>query len=353
MPLLKIGLMGFGQIAQSIYQKILARLPDVELVAVAEADPERFEEAKHLFPHALIFPNYQELLELLQIDAIIICLPNSLHADAAITSLRKGKHVYLEKPLATNLEEGQRILEVWKRSGKIGMVGYNLRFNRLYLSLKQHIQERKIGELVSARSVFSTSARGLPNWKQNRKSGGGVLLDLGSHHIDLIHFLFEQKVTCVSCNLRSQRSEEDSGTLHLRLANGLLVQSFFSLSAINEDRFEMYGFKGKVTVDRYFSLDVEIMPPTLHLARLRWLWGKLRSLKHSSYLFEKYRAPVFEPSYQIALSHFIKAVKTNQPVHPNFTDGYRSLAVLIAAEESARTGRTISIPDVIYEDSTH
>jgi predicted dehydrogenase len=353
MPLLKVGLIGFGQIAQSVHKKILTRLPDVELVAVAEADPNRFEEAKHLVPHALVFLNYQELLDLPQIDAILICLPNSLHAEATITSLRKGKHVYLEKPLATNLEEGQRILEVWKRSGKIGMIGYNLRFNRLYQSLKQRIQERSIGELISARSIFSTPARGLPNWKQNRKSGGGVLLDLGSHHIDLVHFLLEQKVSCVSCNLRSQRSEEDSATLQLQLDDGLLVQSFFSLSAFNEDHFDIYGNAGKLSVDRYLSLAVEITPPTLHLARLRRLWRKWRSLKHSLYLFEKYRAPVFEPSYQIALSHFIKAVKTNQPVRPDFTDGYRSLAVLIAAEESYRTGRTISIPDVIYEDSTH
>lgn len=346
MSTLKVGLIGCGKVAQSIHLKILTRLPCVELIAIAEPDSGRRESASRQAQKTTAFDNYQDLLERQDVDAVIICLPNVLHAEATVAALQKGKHVYLEKPFATNLSDGRRMLAAWKQANTVGMMGYNYRWNRLLQATREYVQSGKLGEIISVRSVFSTAAKTLPSWKQTRASGGGVLFDLASHHIDLVHFFFGQEVREVCAGLRSLKSEGDSATLQLRLDNGLLVQSFFSLSSVEEDRFEIYGSSGKLTVDRYQSLDVEITSPIYGAARLKRLWQGMHSLSHSPYILEKLRSPNHEPSYQIALTRFVAAIQTNQSAAPDFWDGYRSLTVIAAVEESAETGRVVSLSNL-------
>lgn len=342
MPPLKVGLMGCGHIAQLVHLRVLTRLPDVELVALAEPDPHLREQACRQAPAAVAFSDYPELLERSGVEAVVICLPNALHAAAAVAAMERGKHVYLEKPMATDIDEAQTVLTAWQRAGVVGMMGFNYRFHPLYQRMRQHIQSGRLGELVGMRSVFCTPARPLPTWKQSRHSGGGVLLDLASHHVDLVRFFFGQEVREVSVALRSQRSEDDTATLQLRLDDGLLVQSFFSMNAVDEDCFEIYGTAGKLAVNRYLSLDVEFTDPAPNFSRLK-RWGQgLTSLIRSRHLLNKILAPAREPSYQAALSQFIAAVRNRRPASPDFVDGYRSLAVIAAAEESARTGQVVA-----------
>lgn len=346
MSTLKVGLMGCGRIAQSVHLSVLTHLPEVELVALAEADPERLKKARRLVPKAVVFDHYEKLSKMKEVEAVIICLPNDLHAEAAIASLQQGKHVYLEKPLATSPEQARRVLEVWQSTQLVGMIGFNYRFNPLYRATQQYLQAGSLGKLVGGRSIFSTTGRNLPNWLQTRSTGGGVLLDLASHHTDLVRFFFGQEVREVFASLRSLHSEDDSAMLQLKLSDGLMVQSFFSISSIEEDRFEVYGRTRKLFVDRYLSLCVEIYGPTVDSVRLRQLWHGLKTLIHVPYLLKKIRAPGHEPSYREALTHFITATRTHRPATPDFYDGFRSLMVIGAAEESARTGRPVTIPDL-------
>ncbi len=350
MPSLKVGLLGCGRIAQLVHLSVLTHLPGVELVALAETDPDRLERASHLAPKAIAFDHYEKLLKMKEVEAVIICLPNDLHAEATIASLQQRKHVYLEKPLATNLDEARRVLEVWQSTHLVGMIGFNYRFNPLYRTTQQYLQAGSLGKLVGGRSIFSTTGRNLPDWLQTRSTGGGALLNLASHHTDLIRFFFGQEVREVFASLGSLHSEDDSAMLQLKLSDGLMVQSFFSISSIEEDRFEVYGQTGKLFVDRYLSLCVEIYGPTLDSVRLRQLWHGLKTLIHVPYLLKKIRAPAHEPSYREALTHFITAARTHRPATPDFYDGFRSLMVIGAAEESVRTQRMVSVPDLAIED---
>jgi predicted dehydrogenase len=281
---------------------------------------------------------------------VIICLPNTLHAEVAIAALECGKHIYLEKPLATNLDEGRKVLTAWRRAGVVGMIGFNLRLHALFQQAKQYLQSGRLGPLVGVRSIRSTATQALPPWKLKRQSGGGVLLDLASHHLDLVHFLFEQSVHEVSAELWSQRSEDDSAMLQLRLADGLCVQSFFSMNGVEEDRFEVYGQAGKLTVDRYHSLKVEITDPTHDVSWLGRLKREMWVLARSPSLWTKLFTPHREPSYRMALSRFVEAVRTNRPTSPDLRDGYRSLAVIEAAELSAKMRRPVGLSEIVSED---
>ncbi len=345
---LKAGLLGAGRIAQLVHIPLLTSLPDVELLAFAESDLNARRRVQRMAPKAAALADYHEVLEMPEIEAVLICLPDALHAEAAIAALEKGKHIYLEKPLARNVEEGQRILTAWQRSGLIGMIGFNYRFNRLYQELKRRVQSGEIGPLRHVRTVFSTHMKNQE--RQNSWKPSHVLLRLASHHIDLVRFFFDQEVEEVFAELAPQESDHDSATLYLKLANGLTVQSFFSTQTVEEDRVEIYGRYGKLWVDRYASLDVEKEDASRQGARFKKIGRFFQSLEHSPYLIEKQFSPGYhEPSYKKALIHFIDSIKNHTAGQPNLWEGYQSLAVVDAAEESARTKTLVRVRDRIPE----
>jgi predicted dehydrogenase len=337
-------LIGCGQIALSVHLPILARLPGVRLAALAEADPTRLAEAGRRAPGAARLADYRDVLRRPEIEAVVVCLPTALHAEAAMAAFAHGKHVYLEKPIATDLGEARGVLDAWRAAGTVGMVGFNYRFNPLYVAMRRMLREGRLGELVAARGVFTAAMEDLPDWKRRRSSGGGALLDLASHHIDLVRFFFGQPVTAVTAEIGSRRSEGDSASLSLRLADGLLVQLLCSLFSVEEDRVEIYGRGGKLAVDRYRSLAPALTPPKQGGAAAR-LGAGLRSIAGARRLAAKLIAPGQEPSYRVALAEFVAAVRERRPVSPDLGDGYRSLAVIVAAEEAARTGRTMELTE--------
>lgn len=342
---LRIGLIGCGAIAHLAHLEILTHLPAATLVALAEPDRERQARARRRAPQTRAFVGYEELLEQGDVDAVVICLPNPLHAPAAVEAFRRKKHVYVEKPIAVNTLEARQILAAWRTAGVVGMVGFNYRFNPLYRAVRRYVESGRLGRLIGARSVFSTSVRPWGPGESSGQSRGGVLLDLASHHIDLIRFFFGQEVREVSAWVGSFRSEDDSAAVQLRLASGLLAQCWFSTSTVEDDRFEIFGDAGKLTVDRYLSVDVDITSPTRRHARLKRVVRGLRSLARVPYLLQKMAAPGHEPSYRIALTRFADAAQAGRTETPDLWDGYYCLRVLEAAKESARTGRVVALAD--------
>jgi predicted dehydrogenase len=348
---LKIGLIGCGRIGRLVHLESLRRMPDAQVIALAEPDSALLDGAHLVCPGAARFADYRELLNLPEVDAVVICLPNALHAEAAIAALNRGKHVYLEKPLALTLDQGKSVIEAWRRSGRVGMIGFNYRFNPLHQELRRLLQTGAIGELVGARSVWTTASHQMPEWKTTRTTGGGVLLDLASHHFDLIRFWFGQDIVEVHASLGSHRTEGDTATAQLRLASGLQVESFFALSSIDDDRFEIYGRAGKLSLDRYNGWTVDITDQRSQSIVRRYLRKFFSSLPASRFAIGKLRAPGLEPSFAAALREFVRAAKAGESIRPDFEDGLRSLTAVVASEESAGEGRRVRVRQA-YSEAT-
>lgn len=337
-----IGFVGCGRIGLAVHLRVLASLPGTRVVAVADPDPRARASALSIVPRARATENYPALLEDPAVDAVVLSLPSDLHAQAAIAALDAGKHLYLEKPLATELEGGRAVLDAWRGSGRIGMIGFNYRFNRLYRGVRRALASGRLGRPVAGRSIFSSAPREFVDWKRERRRGGGVLLDLGSHHVDLARFLLEEDVAEVDCTLRSVRTEDDTAALQLRLAGGTIVQSVFSHCTADEDRFEIYCERGKIAADRMRGFGVVVSEGRTerrHSDLLRKGWTSVRNL---GYGVEKFRAHGHEPSWSLALRHFVDAVRHGKPASPDLEDGWRSLEVVLAAEEAAREGRRVA-----------
>jgi len=340
---LKVGLIGCGRIALQAHLHNLTKMPDVELIAIAEPDALRRKEAARLVPGASAFTSYEELLDSTEIQAVVVCLPNILHAETTIAALNRGVHIYLEKPLATGSNQALPVIEAWQRAGVVGMMGFNYRFNKLYQAVRAKIRSGALGNLVMVRSVFSTALKDSPQRKLSRQDGGGVLLDLAAHHVDLIRYFFDQDVSEVFAEIQSRTTAGDTATLQMRLADGTSIQSFFSASAVEEDSFEIYGERGKLSVDRYRSLDVRVTHSTLAGFRLKQLQQSLRSLSHTPYFLKKMRAAAHEPSYHSALRRFVSAARSGEHLKPDFYDGYDNLNIIEAAERSAETGCRVQV----------
>ncbi|MBC7788896.1 MAG: Gfo/Idh/MocA family oxidoreductase [Anaerolineae bacterium] len=344
----KLGIIGCGHIAELVHLNVLARIPNVEVSGVADCDAKRLELFNQRAPTARCFDDYRELLRTSAIQAVVICLPSLLHAEAAIAAFENGKHVYLEKPLATNLEDAERTCIAWKKANTVGMIGFNYRYNPLFRELRAHIASGSIGALVGAHSVFATPKREIPVWKRTRTAGGGVLLEFASHHIDLVHFFFGQEIREVHAEIKSYASEGDTASLQFTLDNGLCVQSFFSFTAIEEDRFEIFGDKGRLAVDRYRSSAVEVVKSGEEFSMRKRVERGFSQLSGAAYRIKKALATAQELSYRTALGVFVDAVRGSTFATPDLEDGLRSLKVIDAAERSARNGT-----EVLLNDSPH
>jgi len=330
---LNIGLLGYGRIAELVHVPVLLGLANAKLCAVAELDPARRTQAERV-TGAKGYATVEALLAARAVDAVVVCLATPEHADAAIAAFEAGLHVYLEKPIATSAPDAARVLAAWRAAGTVGMSGLNFRFSPRYQELRQLIAQGALGRIVSARSVFTSAPRTLPPWKQRRETGGGVLIDLAAHHVDLLRFLLDDPVMSVQAQVRTMITEEDTASLQGVTRSGALYQGSFSLAAPESHRFEVIGEVASAAFDRALDRAVRVIPVRGAHTRARRLERVLDAMHPGSLL----RGVQPERSFARALATFVSAARGGNPVSPSLDDGAVSLQVILAAEASARDG---------------
>ena len=338
---IRVGVAGCGRIARV---HLSAPWPGADVVALADADPANLDAAVRLAPAAAKTADYRDLCTDPDIDAILVCLPSGLHAEAACLALAHGKAIYLEKPLATDLAQGREVAEAWRRSGRPAMIGFNCRFHPLIVEMRNRFRDGEIGDLVGIRSFLSSPAHARPGWKQTVAAGGGVLLDFASHHVDLARFLTGREVADVLASTQSRNCEEDSASLHLTLSGpgNVTMQSVFSWTSVLEDRVELIGTRGSLGYERYTSLAVERRLAASSVNVRTLLAARLTSVS-PRYAIRKLAAPTREPSYALAVADFIDSLRTGRSPSPDLDDGLRSLEVIAAARQSASDGRVVRL----------
>ena len=345
--LVRTALVGCGSLGRLVHLPILSSLPGTRLVAVADPDAGALAMVEQLAPNVARFADHRELLTRDDVDAVIVALPTALHASVGIDVLAAGKHLYLEKPIAATVPDARRLVDCWRASARVGVMGFNYRFHPLYIRLRSMVRDGAIGSIGAMRSVFAAPTDALPAWKTRRDTGGGALLDLGIHHIDLARFLLGREIRSVGAQIHDVRSENDRVTLDLELDGEVVMQSFFAFGAVEEDRIEVYGDAGKLTIDRHHSLTVERRPTRVGSSRgqrlgLGYRGPRVRDLLDSPVLSLRLRAPTAEPSYRASLAHFIGAVNRANEATPDLVDGLRALEVVGAAMDAAAEGKRVS-----------
>ena len=189
---LRIGVIGCGGICRSVHMPGWSKIEDAEVVALCDIQVERAQAMAETYGVAQVYEKYEDLLNIPGLDAVDICTPNYLHSVIAVKALEKGMNVFCEKPDAISVAEAEKMKAAAEKNGKVLMVMRNNRYMLISSFLKQYIDEGRMGEIYAARCGWQRR-RGVPGkggWFTTKsKSGGGPLIDLGVHMIDLTMWL--------------------------------------------------------------------------------------------------------------------------------------------------------------------
>ena len=348
---LRVAVAGCGRIARHVHLPLLRDGGEFTLVAVAEADRSRRPELPGVVTVAdageLTSPAFARRHGL---DALFVCLPPGAHAGAAQAALEAGLHVYVEKPLAHDMAAAASMLRAARRRPRrVAAVGFNYRHDPALLRLEGWLRDGRLGEPRLVRTLFSTARREFPPWKRRRSSGGGALLDLGSHHLDLLPLLLGRELRSVAAwpAVDGEDAEDTGDTgdtrahLTLELAGGLRAECDFLFGAGDVDRWEVHCEAGVAVVDRLRGR-ARWTPADPRGSRLRRAlqgavtWGEdLAALARLREGRRGWGSPL--ASYRAAFAAFATAVGGEPaPRLARFEDGWHSLARVEAARESMR-----------------
>ncbi len=321
----RVGVIGCGSIATAVHLRVLRRLGGVRVTALADPLPEARERARRLAPGAAAVAEADELLDRDDVDAVVVTAPSGLHAPIALATLETERHLYLEKPIAATVEQGRQVAAAAHEEGVVAAIGFNWRFQPLVARARELVRAGAIGDVRAVSTVFCEPSA-MPAWKRSRAEGGGVLLDLGSHHFDLVRWLLGAEVARVDATVRSEATEHDSASVRLVLDDGRVASSFFSFRAGKVDTLELVGERGVLRVDRY--------------ARTLTLRGARAGVTTPALAAWRARARLrpSEPSWAYLLAAFVEAVRGRKVELPTLDDGLRSLEIVAAAERAAEAG---------------
>jgi predicted dehydrogenase len=300
---------------------------------VVDRSAERLASLSAQFPEAYLAQNFDDVLVDANVEAVIVAVPPQSHAEVAVAAFDAGKHVYLEKPIAANRDDARCILKAWRRSGRIGMIGYNFRFSPVVRAAAARIRSGELGEILAVQASFQlVGGEHLASWRSCPGSGGDAMLDIASHHIDLLASLLPTRVKSVSAILAHKRTQDDCVSIAIAMEDGCVCQLFASSAAgTNANRLHFYGTRGSLKVDLLDNRLPRTEEIAGRLARVKRIRDRLSALNFSSLL----RSPGYEPSFSLAIEAFLSAISRGTQERPDLTDGYNALVICEAARHSA------------------
>lgn len=316
----RLGLIGLGYIGK-VHLRNSLKLNSAKLVAVSDTSNKALNLAKKMGIKKT-YNNYQKLLNDNSIDAVIIALPNNLHAPCAKEAAKAGKDVFLEKPLARNVAEGKEIVSTARKNNIKLMVGYPCRFAPSLQVLKEKIESGELGEIHTAYAThigsgpfFHRAERGIPRpvpeWRLKKElTGGGALMDSGCHIINLIRwYLGEVSDVKSYMGYRFNLDLEDHATCILKFQNGqtaILNVGWFSQKA---------------------QMKVELCGTVAHASASYINPSKVKT----AIQLVMRKIPDYYKPFQKELSTFIECVRNDLSPSPSAEDALKDLEIISLA----------------------
>jgi len=328
MAALRAGLLGVGMMGRH-HARVLREIDDVDLVAIADPGGDPHGVAGDLG----ILPDIDALIAA-DIDIAVVAVPTRFHEDAALKLAAAGVHTMVEKPIAHTLEAGQRMVEAFDKAGLVGAVGHIERFNPALQELRRRLEA---GDLGSVYQIQTRRQGPFPS----RIADVGVGKDLASHDIDLTAWVAQSVYTSVyaQTTFKSGREHEDMIAITGRLASGVIVNHLVNwLSPMKERVTVVTGEKGA------FVADTATGDLTFHSnGTIPLEWESVSSFRGVSegdvtrFAFAK-REPL-----RVELEAFRDAVLGRASDVVTMAQGQRTLTVVEAAVDSARTGESVAL----------
>lgn len=340
----RYGVIGCGAIAQRRHLPECAANPNSKVAAVADPVKERVEEIAAKYG-AKAFTDYKEMLTDKEIDAIVVCGPNTLHAAQSIEALQAGKHVLCEKPMATTREDAKAMMDAAKKAKKYLMIGLNQRLMPPHVRAKQILRSGRLGKVLAFRTAFKHpgpegwSVEGAKSWFFKKGVASmGVTGDLGVHKADLLRWLLGQRFTEVGGFISTLDKKDEKGKLididdnaylTLKTSGGIIGSMILSWTnyGAEENYTVLYCEKGVLSlgVDPVFGVIVNFRNGDKEMYKVGEMSTNVKQV----------------PSGVIDL--FTQCIQTKKPPEINGLEGYNSLNVILTAMEAAAAGQIVKI----------
>ncbi len=325
---------GCGSIAQHLHLPGYTKRKDVTRVVAADPVAARREEVMEKFKLAKTYADYRELLANEKVDFLSVCSPNLFHAEHAIAALEAGAHLLLEKPMTLTLDEARAVGAAAQAAGKQVMIGFSHRLYRGNQKARQLIAQGAIGEPFMIRVRFAHGGP-FPGWAKSdwfydpRIAGGGALLDMGIHAIDLCQWLIGP-ITSVSAQMGTLRKAiqvDDNAVLALEFERALGYIEVGWTSGPGFCGFEIYGDRG--TIIHNYPDGLRVCTGTSspdHEAAIDYKWEVVDNASTTG-------------GWPVEIDHFVDTVLAGNEFEMGLEAGISSLAVALAAIASAKNGR--------------
>jgi predicted dehydrogenase len=349
---LKIGVIGTGSIAQSHIQSY-KKDPEAELYALCDIDAALLQKRGAEHGVTRLYTDYRELLALPEISAVSICTWNSMHAPLAIAALKAGKHVLCEKPMAMSAAEAESMLDAERESGKLLMIGFVRRFGNDCQILKDLIDSGEMGDIYYIKASYLRRHGNPGGWFGDKsRSGGGPLIDLGVHVIDLTRYLIGNPRPVSVYGATFQKLLDRKG---IRTRPGYL-----SAGATDHDLCDVedlaaamirYDSGAVVSVEASFSLNLHKPTGCIELFGTKAgakldpaleVYGEWNG-HMTNMTLETPTALSFDGLFESEISHFVACASRGIPCRNPARDGAVIMQILDAIYESARTGHEVNI----------
>ena len=338
MNCIRWGVIGSTGIAQkrTIPGFLLAN--NAECVAIMSTKQENVDAVGDQFGISRRYTTVEALLAQPDIDAVYIASPVYCHKEHVFAAAKAGKHILLEKPMGLTVEEAKEMDRICLEHGvKLG-IAFMLRFHGAHEQIKRIIDEGGIGEVVSAHAIFNTDSVATPGkWRHTKaRSGGGAVMDMGIHCIDLLQYLTGLRVDTVTALCGNQIHQypdvEDAGNAVMKMNNGAIfsIGANFNIPySAGGSSFGIFGTKGSITAIKTLG---QTETGSVHCIRLE----------------EGHTDPVAvsyddKNMYTKQIEAFSNAVLNDLPVPVNADDGIADQRIVAAIYESHEKGIHIKL----------
>ncbi len=327
----RVAVIGLGSVAQLVHLPNLLKINSAQITAVSEINKSRLHSVADKFQVTKRYTDYKELLKNDDSNAVIISTPTNLHKQMAIDALNAGKDVLVEKPLARTRSEGEEIIEAAKKNNKKLMVGMNMRYRPDSMLIRTLIDAGEIGKPCYIKCGWIRKQSSNEKWFNRREeAGGGVILDLGIHLVDLALWLadYPRAISVSTKNFYHQsKNLEDTSISFIRCDNSVLISLEASwVLAEGKDNFytTIYGTKGSIGANP-FKLIKMLESEQIDLG--------------TSILDTP--AEAFKKSYLNELKSFIGAIRGLNPIFSSGEEALQLLTIVDAMYKSAEKDQEI------------
>lgn len=345
---IRFGLIGCGRVSPRHVQSI-AEIEDARLVALADIVASRAERyAKEQQAEAYV--DYRRMLERADIDVIGICTPSGLHAQMAIDAMQAGKHVIVEKPMALNLPDADRMIATAESTRRKLCVVLQNRYNPPMLDLRRVVDEHRLGKILLGNATvrwYRPQEYYEDGWHGTWAMDGGALMNQSIHHIDALQWLMGEieSVFAYSATLAHTMEAEDMGVAVLRFASGALASiegSTVTYPENLEGSVALFGERGSVKVGGT-ALNRKV------------IWKIEGELEHERELLTRDQVDppsVYGSSHKAVITDMISALKENRAPRTDGHQARKSVALVLAMYESARTNKPVNMRDGIWNGNS-